>query len=345
MEKEFYIELIYKSLSDELTSEEQNQLNQWLSASEENQKEANVITETWELSSNFTKDFDVDLDKDFAQLQNKIQSNFNDVELDKKEAIVKTMPTASTKSTSWWKPLSVAAAVLLLAGAFFILNNNQSGAQILVLETGEGEEKEVQLADKSKVWLNENSKLTYPSQMDGDYRKVTLEGEAFFDITKNPQKQFIITTRDSEVKVLGTSFQVSAYDVNQTEVVVKTGKVSLGKKNEVNPLVLVAKEIGIHNYQTGKYAKGRAQDFNAISWQSEVLDFDDTSLAKVLYDVGKHFDIELILANKSLSNCPFGSIFNSPKQQKTLEAICEVFELKLVPINETTFRLEGGKCL
>lgn len=344
MEKEFYIELIYKSLSGEITSEEQSQLNQWLNASADNQKEADIITETWELSSNFTKDFDVDLDKDFAQLQNRIQSNFNIVEVEKKEAIVKSMPTASTQKTSWWKPLSVAAAVLLLAGAFFILNNNQSEAQMLVLETGEGEEKEVQLADNSKVWLNENSKLTYPRQMDGDYRKVTLEGEAFFDVTKNSQKQFIITTRNSEVKVLGTSFQVSAYDETKTEVVVKTGKVSLGKKNEVKPLVLVANEIGIHNNQTDQYSKGRIKDFNTISWQSNVLDFDDTSLSKVLYDVGKHFDIELILANKKLSNCPFGSIFNSPQRQDVLDAICKVFELKLVHIGEKRFRLEGGKC-
>lgn len=340
MNREYYIELIYKSLSGEISIEEKSQLDNWLNATESNQKEMAVIEKMWSMSSNFTKDLDVDLDKDFAQLEQKI--NTERIEI-KKEAIIRTMPMAQKRA--WWKPLSVAAAVVFLAGAFFFLNQNNSAATQLAMETGANEIKEIQLADGSKVWLNENSKLTYDDKMDGVTRQVALSGEAFFEVAKNPNQPFVISTRDTEVKVLGTSFEVRAFDEEtKTEVVVKTGKVSLGKKGSLKPLILTKNQRGSFDTTTNKYSRGEAKNMNSISWQNQVLDFDNIPLEKVLKDLESHFDIQLTLANSDLLNCTFGSIFNEPKQQETLEAICRVFDLKLVEINKKSFRLEGGRC-
>ncbi len=340
MEKEFYIDLIYKSFSGALSAEEQNQLDNWLSESEENRKEANVLKKTWELSSNFSKDFEVNLDAEFAQLQNRIDA---DEKGNVKEAIVKTMPVA--RKSTWWKPLSVAAAVLLLAGAFFIFNQNSESVEMLALETLEGEVKEVALADGSKVWLNENSSLSYPDAMNGDERRVTLKGEAFFDITKNPSKPFIIDTRDAEVKVLGTSFEVRAMDdETKTEVVVKTGKVSLGKKNEVKPLILTKNQKGVYNNKTQGYVRSEVKDLNSISWQSRVLEFNDVPLEKVLTDIGNHFDIKVTLENQDLLKCKFNSIFMDKDQGFVLKAVSNVFKMKIEKINDREYRLEGGEC-
>ena len=142
MEKEFYIDLIYKSFSGDLSTEKQNQLDNWLSESEANRKEFDVLKKTWEMSSNFSKDFEVNLDTEFAQIQNRIDA---DEKGNVKEAIVKTIPVA--RKNNWWKPLSVAAAILLLAGAFFVFNQNSKSAEMLAMETLDGEVKEVALAD------------------------------------------------------------------------------------------------------------------------------------------------------------------------------------------------------
>ncbi|MFK7773015.1 MAG: FecR family protein [Saprospiraceae bacterium] len=340
MEKEFYINLIYKSFSGDLSAEEQNQLDNWLSDSDANQKEADALTKTWQLSANFSKNLEVNLDAEFAQLQNRIDA---DEKGNVKEAIVKTMPTARKKS--WWKPLSVAAAVLLLAGAFFVFNQNPATVEMLAMETLEGEMKEVALADGSKVWLNENSKLTYPDVMNGEERRVSLKGEAFFDITKNPSKPFIIDTRDTEVKVLGTSFEVRAMDdETKTEVVVKTGKVSLGKRNEVKPLILTKNQKGVYNNKTQGYVRSEVKNLNSISWQSKILDFNDVTLEKVLVDLENYFDIKVILENQDLFKCKFTSVFIEKDQDHILKTISTLYKMKLVETNDKTYRLKGGEC-
>ncbi len=340
MEKEFYIDLIYKSFSGDLSAEKQNQLDNWLSESEANRKEFDVLKKTWEMSSNFSKDFEVNLDTEFAQIQNRIDA---DEKGNVKEAIVKTIPVA--RKNNWWKPLSVAAAILLLAGAFFVFNQNSKSAEMLAMETLDGEVKEVALADGSKVWLNENSSLSYPDAMNGDERRVTLKGEAFFDITKNPSKPFIIDTRDAEVKVLGTSFEVRAMDdETKTEVVVKTGKVSLGKKNEVKPLILTKNQKGVYNNKTQGYVRSEVKDLNSISWQSKTMEFNDVVLEKVLTDIENHFDIKVTLDNQDLLKCKFNSIFIDKDQDAVLRAVSNVLKMKLVETNDKSYRLTGGEC-
>lgn len=340
MKKEFYLDLIYKSFSGDLSTAEQNQLDNWKSEAEANQKEFDVLKKTWELSSNFSKDLEVNLDTEFAQLQNRIDA---DEKGNAKTAIVKTMPVA--RKNTWWKPLSVAAAVLLLAGAFFIFNQNPGSVKMLALETLEGEVKEIGLADGSTVWLNENSKLSYPDAMNGEERRVRLKGEAFFDITKNPSKPFIIDTRDAEVKVLGTSFEVRAMDDEvRTEVVVKTGRVSLGKKNDLKPIELTANQKGIYNKETDQKLSFEVKNMNAISWQSKTLDFNNATLEKVIVDLEDHFDIKVTLDNQELLKCKFNSIFIDKDKDAVLGTISNVFKMKLVETNEKTYRLTGGEC-
>ena len=340
MEKEFYIDLIYKSFSGDLSAEEQNQLDNWLSESDANRKEADVLKKTWELSSNFSKDFEVNLDTEFAQLQNRIDA---DEKENVKEAVVKTMPVA--RKNTWWKPLSVAAAILLLAGAFFVFNQNSETVEMLAMETLDGEIKEVSLADGSKVWLNENSTLTYPDAMNGEERRVVLKGEAFFDITKNPSKPFIIDTRDAEVKVLGTSFEVRAMDdETKTEVVVKTGKVSLGKKNEVKPLILTKNQKGVYNNKTQGYVRSDVKNLNSISWQSKTIEFNDVTLEKVLNDLENHFDIKVTLENEDLLKCKFNSIFIDKDQEHILKTISTLYKMNVETTNSREYQLNGGEC-
>jgi len=338
MEKNFYIELIYKSFSEPLSSEERHQLDGWLAASAENKKEAKVIQKMWDMSADFSKDIEVDLDKDFAQLQQKMK-----VEVAPKEAIVKTMP--STQKRSWWKPLSVAAAILLLAGAFFIFSKNNENAIDLAMQTND-EVRELVLADGSKVWLNKNSKIDYPSNMDGDVRKVVLTGEAFFDIAKNPNKPFIIEAEGTQVEVLGTSFEVSAYsDAPTVEVFVKTGKVAFGKRGEQAAETLTKNQKAIYKKDTDTFIGRPSNDLNAISWQNNRLEFDNATLEKVINDFENHFDIQLTLTKKELLNCSFSNILpDVTDKEKSLETLAEVFKMTLIKEGNNSYRLDGGKC-
>ncbi|MEM6965873.1 MAG: FecR domain-containing protein [Bacteroidota bacterium] len=340
MKKEYYIELIYKSFAASLSAEEQRQLDEWLATSAQHRAELEAIQKMWSLSADFSKDLVVDLDKDFAVLQKKIgilpQKN-------KADATVRSLPTEQRRS--WWKPLSVAAAVILLAGVFYFLQPNQnSSVPNLVLETKE-EVKKILLADGTQVWLNKNTSLKYPETMDGKERNVTLTGEAFFEVAENPDQPFIISTNEVSVKVLGTSFEVNApSDEAFTIVTVKSGKVAMTANEGNAEVILTANQKGTYSKSKRKIATSTVKNLNTISWQNQVLDFNDVTLEKALSDIEAHFDIKLTLGNTDLLKCGFTSIFINPKQEKTLTTICDVFKMKLVSVSEKSFRLEGGEC-
>ncbi|HEX3023571.1 MAG TPA: FecR domain-containing protein, partial [Chitinophagaceae bacterium] len=131
-------------------------------------------------------------------------------------------------------------AVLSIAAVFFIfLNiNGINSARINTGKTSEittknGSKSYLVLADGTKVWLNAGSKLSYDNDKYGDkLREVSLVGEAFFDVTKNPEKPFIIHTANMDIKVLGTAFNVRCYpNERKTETSLIRGRIEVTLKN------------------------------------------------------------------------------------------------------------------
>ena len=226
MNKNFYTKLLYKSLAEGLSAEEQRQLDDWIAASDENHDIANNIRQGWELSTNYAKDIEVNLDDEFARLQQSMGLDIApSIENKKETSPLKVAHSASEKKISPWKTwMGVAAAVLLLATTYFVFNPASGDVEFITIETQADEIKEVELPDGTKVWVNENSTFTYPNQFVNYSRKVELKGLAFFDVTKDKKKPFSIHTKELDVKVLGTSFSVRAFDdESNVEVFVKTG--------------------------------------------------------------------------------------------------------------------------
>ncbi len=131
-------------------------------------------------------------------------------------------------------------AVLSIAAVFiFLLNTNSlKTAELIPKKTSEittknGSKTYLVLADGTKVWLNAGSKLSYDADKYGDhFREVSLIGEAFFDVTKNPEKPFIIHTSNMDIKVLGTAFNVRCYpNEKKTETSLIRGRIEVTLKN------------------------------------------------------------------------------------------------------------------
>lgn len=129
--------------------------------------------------------------------------------------------------------LLAAAAVLLVIVALSVYRGGlmparQAGALTETDRTAPGERKMVTLGDGSRVWLSPGSELEFPGRFDGTERMVKLEGEAFFDIAKDPVRPFRVVTGDVVTRILGTSFDVNAYrERNYVSVTVATGKVAV----------------------------------------------------------------------------------------------------------------------
>lgn len=155
----------------------------------------------------------------------------------------------------------VAAAVAVIVALFINLLIDKEN-QVSTFSTAYLETKLVVLPDSSKVWLNSATTLTYDSDFNKKGREVTLSGEAFFDVSKNPSKPFIVRMRDASITVKGTSFNVSAYDgENEIQAALLTGQIQ---------------------FQTGK-------DYIYLS-PGEVISYDriDRSMSKSRRDVNQY---------------------------------------------------------
>ena len=174
------------------------------------------------------------------------------------------------------------------------------------LKTERGGEWNVVLEDGTKVYLNSSSTLKYPTSFTGDSRQVVLEGEAYFEVTHDPDKPFIVKTSDMNIVVRGTSFNVNAYsDYKTTRTTLVNGKIEVecsGNTHIVLPGQQIVfeketKSIKIEDVDTELYA----------SWKKGFYKFNDTRLEDILTTLSLWYDVDVIYADESVKELRFTS--------------------------------------
>ena len=344
MDENFYINLIYKKLSGELTPPEKEQLNAWLGQSADNRLTAASVEKAWQVSDALQPEVSVDLDKEFAALEQKMDKGSS---APQKETIIKPIKEKGNTRRNW---LSIAAGILLLASAAFLLRNyfgniaepNQP-LEWVRISTGE-EGQTVTLPDNSKVYLNKKSKMDYPNKFTEDNRMIKLMGEAFFEVEHNPQKPFVVQTNYEEITVLGTSFNVNTSRSELTTVYVATGKVELKQRNSSRKVILQKGEKGESSTRTGQVNNKGKQVPNDLSWRTNRLEFVDTPMNEVLTQVSKLYGVKFGIANQKLRDCTLTSTFDKQNIEAVLETFTTVFDLKIDKKTDINYILEGGSC-
>ncbi|MBL7816475.1 MAG: FecR family protein [Saprospiraceae bacterium] len=191
----------------------------------------------------------------------------------------------------------------------------------------------VTLNDSSKVTLEQGSKLKYPDNFDADKREVTLEGEAFFEITKNPSKPFLVHARGVMTKVLGTSFRIKAFDKN-VKVLVKTGKVAVftqneGKEKETESekqaIVLTPNQQVTYETASNRFNKSVQEVPVLLVKDIKIKDlyFDDAPVATVLNALKDAYGIDIIFDEDILQNCYITTSLTDEPLFEKLTIICK----------------------
>lgn len=155
-----------------------------------------------------------------------------------------------------------------------------------------GQISKVQLPDGSLVWLNAGSKMTYNNFFSAENRKVTLTGEAYFDVTKNEKLPLVVDCNGLQVKVLGTRFNVNAYDAGTTaEVVLEEGAVELINSTinhnfyRMNP----GERVNI-NLETSQYTAGMVNTARYTSWREGIVNIYDLSIEDLVRRLEKRYN-------------------------------------------------------
>ena len=277
MERKIW-DLIVKHFTDEITKSEEKELQEWVRADKENEGKLNQVEQLLRLSESSFETYTPNTEKEWEKLKAKIEMEITQP---------KVRPITPTK---WWR---MAAAVLLLIGVGFLLKTifekDEMYASVDVIT--KDSIMVFYLPDSSKIHLNKNSKFTYPEKLAGTDRTVTLSGEAFFEVAKNASKPFIVQAGNTETKVLGTSFNVKAYeDDEEVEVIVVTGKVEFSSaKGEIeNKVILEVNNKGTFNKAKGFLKKEKNKSKEYKWWLKNVEKDIRRFIKKVGKEINKH---------------------------------------------------------
>ncbi len=327
-----YWELLAKYYSGECSSEETQELFKWKEESNENQILFNQVEKDFEII-NLSKSMNkVNVDSAWEKVKNRIQKDEQDLPVFEEN---------KTRSLSFRRVLQYAATVIILLGIGFFSTKiyQRISSHQIVLEYAAANEqgKEITLPDGSVVVLNSESKITYKNFFAENERRVKLEGEAFFDVTKNPDQPFIIETKNAEVRVLGTSFNVNSDISGQNvEVFVESGLVQLSRlRNGDEKILINPGDVGILN--TVEIAKKKNTDKNVVAWKTKEIVFYEDNLENVIKTLNKVYKTDIECNNEDILNLKYTSTFRDQDINSVLNVICLSFNLKTENINNKIY--------
>lgn len=212
-----------------------------------------------------------------------------------------TSPETKIKKIGNWKwAAAVAAAAVMLGGAFYFFNKSTQAPaagkeQWVKRSNGKASRSFIELADGSKIWLNAQSTLTYPEKFKGDSREIFLEGEAFFDVVTNAKRPFIVHLKKGTIKVLGTSFNIRAYENEPVQTAVVTGKVAFipqyEESKKINDTILITPDVKVSfTASSGTLIKGNTIGAEDKAWTEGRLIFRNATLEEIGASLERNFN-------------------------------------------------------
>jgi transmembrane sensor len=303
-----------KYLLGEASPEEEQAVMGWVSEDATHKEYYNQFKKIWDNSKELAGASTIDENKAWQNFQQRIANP-------KQKA-----PIVKPNRFSW---IRVAASVIILLGltiATYLLVNRNTATKEIVAQTGQNVLIDT-LSDGSVVTLNKKSSITYPSKFKGAKRAIALKGEAFFNVTPDKKKPFIIIVNDVQVEVVGTSFNVKNENGN-TEVVVETGIVRVTKNGKTTELVAGEKLLLAANDSMA--AKEAVSDKLYNYYRSKEFVCDNTPLWKLVEVLNEAYDANISIGRKELNDFRLNTTFNNESLDKILEIIHLTFDITIV---------------
>lgn len=242
-------------------------------------------------------------------------------------------PRVITMPRRYWIT-GVAASFILAIGALFLLSQPRQA----VFDTATAESNTVNLPNGSAVYLNANSTISYSEKTWGEERLITLQGEAFFEVTKG--KRFVVSTKFGSVEVLGTSFNVRVRN-QRLEVSCKTGKVRVSSLDKSSSQIITP-GLGVVA-KAGVVGKPVELDVDQVdNWRSGDYDFESVLLTEVLEEFARQFEIELKYDKTApeIKDRIYNGYFSNKNLKEAIQLICHPMGLKY-SIDESTITIHS----
>lgn len=193
---------------------------------------------------------------------------------------------------------AVVAAICITAIVTYVVAGSGKGSETILI-TAKGSTGQFTLPDGTNVRLNSDTRLIYDPEsfMADGKRRVSIEGEAFFDVTKDAEHPFVVKLTDMEVEVLGTSFDVRNYSFSsKEEVVLLTGKVKVESKGIGKPVTIYPDQRLVFNRANGDCDVQQTAAINYCRWIEPRLKLENEPLGDLLITLSRKYNLELEIA-------------------------------------------------
>ena len=197
-----------------------------------------------------------------------------------------------------------------------------------------GGEFTLTLSDGTKVWLNSQSKIKYPVIFNNITREVYLEGEAYFEVSKNKEKPFLVQVDDMSVKVYGTEFNVNTY--NKIETVLVTGSVGMNQGGK--EVLLKPNQKGVFDQVSGKITVEDVDVLAYVSWKNGDFIFRNESLNSIMDKLSRWYGLEVLYQDAGLQDV---RLSGNLKRYKDVRELFVSFE----KISDARFKVQGNKVI
>lgn len=254
----------------------------------------------------------------------------------------------NVRSLTYWRWVAAAVLILAISSVFFYTRrplpvNQLAKVVVRHIYVPYGKTKEIVLPDGTKVKLNAGSTFSYPETFSKTIREVNLDGEGFFEVTKNARKPFLVHTSTLTVKVLGTVFNVKAYRNDKNiETTLLTGRVQveLKDKPEKSIILLPNEKLIVDNnlsgtlnasaantreakieYQVTALPQVKAEDIKETAWVNNRLVFTNESFEEVAKQLERKYNVQMVFEEPALKNEQISGVLENESLEQALQII------------------------
>jgi ferric-dicitrate binding protein FerR (iron transport regulator) len=331
------LDKIIKYIEGTASRVEKDEMESWLLEDPGNQQYLEKVKKVWFAVDELKALSLIDVNKDWDAVEKRISGRSGNLNRPARKKQVRLLP--------WAKIAAVFVLGIIMASLFFYLRQDLSQNSKLAghpyeLNIPDGQKSDIVLPDGTKIMINAGSKLLFPGDFYSNPREVWLEGEAFFEVTKNAKSPFLVHTAGMDMKVLGTTFNVRAYsgeDIIETTLV--EGKVVLstqegGKEVALEPnhkaILIKSKDAEIpagirrefETLKTGEIiVSGLINPEEAVSWTKGKLIFENEYLDVIARRLEKFYGVKIRIEDPGLKKLRYTGTLKKVSVEKTLKAL------------------------
>lgn len=309
-------ELIVKFLEGKCSEQELNELNSWMDQSDKNAEALFSMEETFHIGKAQAQLSDIEL----AHAENKLF----------KRIAAEQQKQKRTLHIRQWMQYAAAAVVLICIGSVTAHYLTSHHPDMLVAIANEGIVKEIDLPDGTKVWLNNNGVLKYPREFTGKDRNVFLNGEAYFDVTKDKKKPFIVDSEAMRVEVLGTVFNFKSYKNAQYAVATLIeGEIEVKGMHDEGQIILAPGQRAELNRKTNRLIVKQVDAQMDGVWHNDLIPFEKANIFTITKALERFYDVKIILSPDIQTDKTYSGVL---RKKETIESVLSSLQ-NSIPFN------------